>query len=250
MFKLNLFKFQIAVIGLFAASSYALPTIGVPNITVNSQTAIPSFISTDSSTQTDAATTKMLRQQITNFSAQIRGAILQSGQFRIIDVDNNFIQTHLPIESASISESSPAGSAIAGESSIPATKPAGKTPDYLLIGTLAAINAGEEVNQIINTNKYSDIYSIDLAVDYTLVRTDDRTIVASFTAAGHSGDVKLINSPEQKMQHNIPLLVQQAGTDLANEVTTQLQAQIGGGKLYINNQESGPKITDFKTYDD
>lgn len=256
--SINRGKLALLTLGLLTAvSSYALPTIGVPNITVNSTTPTPSFISTDSSTQTDAATTKMLQQQITNFSAQIRGSILQSGQFRVVDVDNNFVQTHLPIESApTTAESAPlVESATIIESSVtvvskPTDKTTNKTPDYLLIGNLAAINAGEEVNQIINTNKYSDIYSIDLAVDYKLVRTNDRTIVASFTAAGHSGDVKLVNSPDQKMQHNIPLLVQQAGADLAAEVTTQLQAQIGGGKLYLNNQESAPKITDFKTYSD
>lgn len=256
--SLKRLKLQLLVTGLLVAGSscYALPTIGVPNITVNSTTATPSFISTDSSTQTDAATTKMLQQQITNFSAQIRGTILQSGQFRVVDVDNNFVQMHLPVESAPVSESTPLiESAPLPESPTITTskspdKTTSKTPDYLLIGSLAAINAGEEVNQIINTNKYSDIYSIDLAVDYKLIRTSDRTIVASFTAAGHSGDVKLVNYPDQKMQHNIPLLVQQVGADLASEVSSQLQTQIGGGKLYLNNQESAPKVTDFKTYSD
>lgn len=233
---------------VISTSAAAIPSIGVPNITVSPSIATPSFISTEAVSSSDIATKQMLQQQMSNFSAQIRGNILQSGQFRVVDVDNNFAQSYAPAESI------PVESTIINNESehlhTVKTIQKSNTPEYMLIGSLSAINAGEEVNQIINTNKYSDIYSIDLAVDYKLVRTSDRTIVASFTAAGHSGDVKLVGFPDQRMQHNIPLLVQQVGADLANEVTTQLNAQIGNGKLFINSQESAPKVTDFTTYKD
>jgi hypothetical protein len=82
------------------------------------------------------------------------------------------------------------------------------------------------------------------------IRDRDRTIVASFTAAGHSGDVKLVSSQTQKVMHNMPLLVKQLGANLSTDVSSMLSEQIGNGKLYLNNQESAPKVTDFKTYAD
>ncbi len=254
---------------LISALATALPSIGIPNIaTSGSNSNLPSFMQKDANDDSDNATGALVQQQINNFSAQIRGNIIQSQQFRVVDVDTGITQKY-----ANLSEYSPENSfgqnvsqnssttntespllanAKPSESAANAVKPTtqGQLPDYLLIGTLAAINAGEEVNQIIGTNKYSNIYSIDIAVDYKLVRTQDQTIVASFTAAGHSGDVKLVNAQTQKVMHNMPLLVKQVGANLATDVSRMLSEHIGNGKLYLNSQESSPKVTDFKTYTD
>ena len=257
MRKSNLLKFiSTFAISIFSGSVFAIPTIGVPNITITDGTILPSFISPTSGNLSDSATQNIVQQQIENFSAQIRGTIIQEGQFKVVDVDNSTAQNYINIAQAQNNESSESMVKLDESSSTPFAMPkvtkanSTKTPEYLLIGNLSAINAGEEINQIINTTKYSDIYSIDLAVDYKLIRTNDKTIVASFTATGHSGDVKLLNSPDQKMQHNIPSLIQQVGSDLANQVNTQLNNQIGNGKLYLDNSESTPQITDFKTYKD
>ena len=253
---------------LISSLAAAVPSIGIPNISNDNNSSLPSFMQKDASDNVDNTTNTLVQQQINNFSAQIRGDVIQSKQFRVVDVDTGITQKY-----ASLNESSPANDLkqneseaikIANAESIPlsnvdksvesATSPikpvVGQIPDYLLVGNLAAINAGEEVNQIIGTNKYSNIYSIDIAVDYKLIRTQDRTIVASFTAAGHSGDVKLVNSQTQKVMHNMPLLVKQLGANLATDVSSMLSEQIGNGKLYLNNQESAPKVTDFKTYAD
>ena len=37
----------------------------------------------------------LVQQQINNFSAQIRGSIIQSKQFRVVDVDNGITQNIL-----------------------------------------------------------------------------------------------------------------------------------------------------------
>ncbi len=257
--------------GLLLISSLvvAVPSIGIPNISNDNSSNLPSFMQKDASDNVDSTTNTLVQQQINNFSAQIRGDIIQNKQFRVVDVDTGVTQKY-----ASLNESSPENNLKQNESqninltnaesaalvnngkpveSATATSIApavSQMPDYLLVGNLAAINAGEEVNQIIGTNKYSNIYSIDIAVDYKLIRTQDRTIVASFTAAGHSGDVKLVSSQTQKVMHNMPLLVKQLGANLATDVSSMLSEQIGNGKLYLNNQESAPKVTDFKTYAD
>lgn len=261
----------IISIGLLLISSLAIavPSIGIADITTNgTNNSLPSFMQKDASDDSDNTTSALVQQQINNFSAQIRGNIIQSQQFRVVDVDtggmtqkyanlsesspeNSFGQNVSQNSSTINTESPSLANAKPLESAAIAVKPAqGQLPDYLLIGTLTAINAGEEVNQIIGTNKYSNIYSIDIAVDYKLVRTQDQTIVASFTAAGHSGDVKLVNSQTQKVMHNMPLLVKQLGANLATDVSSMLSEQIGNGKLYLNSQESSPKVTDFKTYTD
>lgn len=252
--------------GLLLISSLvtAVPSIGIPNISNNNNSSLPSFMQKDSSNDADNGTSTLVQQQINNFSAQIRGSIIQSKQFRVVDVDNGITQKYI-----NFNESSPENTFELNESqeikmtatesnntksaesnTVLAKSVTNQTPDYLLIGNLAAINAGEEVNQIIGTNKYSNIYSIDIAVDYKLIRTQDHTIVASFTAAGHSGDVKFVSTQTQKIVHNIPALVKQLGDNLATDVTSLLSEQIGNGKLYLNNQESAPKVTDFKSYSD
>ncbi len=252
---------------LITSLAAAVPSIGIPNISNDNNSSLPSFMQKDASDNVDSTTNTLVQQQINNFSAQIRGEVIQSKQFRVVDVDTGVTQGY-----ANLNESSPANDLkqneseaikIANAESIPLSnvksvesaaspiKPvAAQIPDYLLVGNLSAINAGEEVNQIIGTNKYSNIYSIDIAVDYKLIRTQDRTIVASFTAAGHSGDVKLVNSQTQKVMHNIPLLVKQVGANLASDVSSMLSEHIGNGKLYLNSQESSSKVTDFKTYTD
>lgn len=240
-------KLKLLLLSIIASSGWAAsPSLGVTNIVIPpAYTNTSTFVSSDGSNNTDQNTSLKVQKQLSSFSDQIRGSIIQSKLFKVVDVsNNNAIRQYTSIDSTE--SNTKAGSKLKKASSISAG-----VPDYLLIGSLSAINAGEEINPIAGTNKYSNIYSIDLAVDYKLVRTDDSTIVSAFTASGHSGDVKIMNNTyDQVITHNYALLIKQVGNDLAQDVMSNLNNQIGGGKLYLSNPESSAQITDFKTYQD
>jgi len=216
-------------------------TLGVPDLQTSSSAATHSFINPDSTTSIDGTTETIIKQQISNFSAQIKGKIIQSKHFQVIDIDNKLAYTYNSTTSSNNTKS-------LNESNIlPGNKPS-SLPDYILIGTVSAIDAGEETHQISDTNRYSLIYSIDIAVDYKLIRTRDSVIVSSFTAAGHGGDVKLTTNQQQKMNHNIPKLVKETGADLANDVNNQLTIQLENGKIIRDYQEATPKTVKLTTY--
>ncbi len=255
---------RLLILSMISLNSFSA-TLGIPNIIMpSSMAATPAFIrsANQSGTSDDVATTKLVQQQMTNFSAQVRGKIIQSKYFQVIDVDSNTALNYLnqlesqpqvttlapKAASETIAESMPKVESSAAVNQITAIKPKQPSADYLLIGTVSAIDASEDVNPIIDTNKYSAIYSIDLAVDYKLVSVKDHKMIASFTAAGHAGDVKLTSNPGQKMSHNIPKLVQQVGNDLAQEVMNQLAIQLENGKVVHDTPESVPKVTDVKVY--
>lgn len=199
-------------------------TLAVPNLQVSSSAYKNNFINPDKPDSIDPVTQTELKQQISTFSAQVRGKIIQSKHFNVIDSNNNQLKTESPNSNT-----------------------VGK-PDYILTGIVSAIDTNEETRELSNTNMYSIIYSIDIAVDYKLVRTKDNHIIASFTAAGHGGDVKLTSNKNQKVSHNTPKLIQQAGDDLATEVNNQLTLQLDNGKIIRDYQEAAPNTNEVKVY--
>jgi hypothetical protein len=231
---------------LLTFNSWSLATLGVPNIQINDWDNLPGFLSKDTH-DSDQATKQLIQKQIGAFSIQIRRQIRSSQTFQIIDIDPDQALAYLTLESANsnlnIVTSTPIikpknlkdGQLSKGRSRMLESQ----TPNFMLLGQLSALSAGEGINRINDTNKFSAIYNIDIAVDYKLVRTKDHAIVAIFTAAGHSGDAKII-AAASKPNHKIPLLIQQAGADLADEVISELQLQLGNGKLNPPNQESPP----------
>ncbi len=261
---MNSLKYLIISCCVLSASSLTIPptikiaaapakvqTLGVPNILVSDVDNLPGFVSKDNPNDADLAAKQIIERRIGNFSAQIRGQIIQSKLFQVIDVNNHLALDYLSSESATLKPESNTTLQAAESATIKArtTSPNQKV-DFMLIGQLSAISAGEEINAISGTTKSSAIYSIDIAVDYKLIRTKDRTIIASFTAAGHAGDAKIISTASAKPNHKIPVLVQQAGADLADEVISEINLQLGSGKRNLLNSESAPAITDVKTYSD
>lgn len=246
---------RLLILGLMAVNGWSA-TLGVPNIIMPATAAAtPEFIRiSPDSDNNDKATAKLVQQQMTNFSAQVRGSIIQSKYFQIIDVDNSVAANYLAEAESQVAASvvsSPkqaAESTVVGLKAAPTVKAKAALPDYMLIGTVSAIDAHEEINPITDTNRYSAIYSIDVAVDYKLISTQDHRMIAAFTAAGHSGDVKLITNPNQKIYHNIPKLVSQVGDDLAKEVMNQLAIQLQNGKVVKDAQDQSPKVSDVKVY--
>jgi hypothetical protein len=199
---------------------------------------------------------KQVKYKLPGFNADVRGAIINSGRFRVVKMPKqdtiwrgnpqtvlNQIKTNppAPITDTDIDSES------AGAGKVVAKTPKGM-PDYILLGQVSAITQDEDTMPVKETDRYTTAYNIDIAVDYKLIKTSDKSIMAAFTAYGHANDVKILtkNGQYQKQTHNIPLLIQTASKALGDDVLNQLSSQFN---ISSENYDNGSKvITDVKIY--
>ena len=268
----------LSILGITSsiAFAYDLPTIAVPNLVYTKIDKTPvTTTTTDSATLSSTTTTTVIKQEVQRqlpmFNADVRGALLNSKQFKVVDMPkantlwtgnshavlayvnglNKTSTTTTPVASVvtPTAESTPKPS-VATKSTESTTvtnnNPANNLPDYILLGTISSITQDADMEPLQDTNKITSQYNIDISVDYQVVGTKNNAVIASFNAYGHANDVKILNAGDtvQKQNHNIPLLINQASKDLASNVISQLQQQFSvSSKTY--NIES---ITNLKVY--
>ena len=234
---------------LISGTSWALPTIGVAEIAVEKNT--PSFLSSNSVTTLDNPTQQLMQQQLNALSAQIKAQINQASLLQlqtqemdakaINSVSFNFTQTEVSIESepSLINQFANAASQLNPLNSTTNTAESQISyPDYMLFGTLEALNAGNQIQLIPGTNQYSNIYSLDLAINYKLIKTSDQVIVANFIAAGHAGEPTLQNNSTAHIPNDSNRLIQQVYAQLSNEVITRLEQQFNESSTVLSSVES------------
>lgn len=113
------------------------------------------------------------------------------------------------------------------ESGLKESSPNSIYPDFILVGEIIDYSNENLVSNIINTNKSSDVYSINILVSYHLIRTKDNEIVAEFNSYGSGGNALLIDqdsSLTNPNRHNIPLLINKAAISLSNDVLINLNS--------------------------
>ncbi|HLX53919.1 MAG TPA: hypothetical protein VKR58_08255 [Aquella sp.] len=199
-------------------ASAAIPSMAIPNLVYNKVSLNPGTMY--SSDAADAASkpsvdpakiAKQVKYKLPGFNADVRGAIINSGRFRVVKMAN--------------------------------------MPDYILLGQVSAISQNEDSMPVKETDRYTTSYNIDIAVDYKLIKTSDKSIMAAFTAYGHANDVKILTNggaAYQKQTHNIPMLIQTASKALGDDVLSQLSNQFN---ISSENYANGSKvITDVKIY--
>lgn len=244
----------MAAMSLISGTSWALPTIGVAEIAVEKNT--PSFLSSNSVIIPDNPTQQLMQQQLNALSAQIKTQINQASLLQlqtqemdakaINSVSFNFTQTEVSIESqpSLINQFANAASQLNPLNSTTNTAESQISyPDYMLFGTLEALNAGNQIQLIPGTNQYSNIYSLDLAINYKLIKTSDQVIVANFIAAGHAGEPTLQNNSTAHIPSDSNRLIQQVYAQLSNEVIARLEQQFNESSTVLSSVESSIKAT-------
>lgn len=239
----------MVTMSLISGTSWALPTIGVAEIAVEKNT--PSFLSSNSVTTLDNPTQQLMQQQLNALSAQIKAQINQASLLQlqtqemdakaINSVSFNFTQTEVSIESepSLINQFANAASQLNPLNSTTNTAESQISyPDYMLFGTLEALNAGNQIQLIPGTNQYSNIYSLDLAINYKLIKTSDQVIVANFIAAGHAGEPTLQNNSTAHIPNDSNRLIQQVYAQLSNEVIMRLEQQFNESSTVLSSVES------------
>ena len=164
------------------------------------------------------------RGELRKFTADIKGGILRSGRFQLIqgkpftDAKNNEKLYDI------IGRIKKGMSAGAG---------------YGLFGTISSSEFREEANPIDNTNTFSHTLSLELVGEFSLISTKNYTIKSSFSAMGTGQDVKLLTTQGGRVVLNRGKVVSEVSKSLGEEVSRQLEEQLSG--VYGGNDNSGER---------
>lgn len=161
---------------------------------------------------------------VTNYgisNADVRGALIKSGKFKIIHTPKNF-----DVEAALNAPESPT------TESAPTTKPAINNIKYILVGQVVTAGVHDNYYTLPNTSNTTGTRTLTISVNYKLLNLKDQSVVSSFniSASGSQTAILRANSND-KFQTNQGRLVKEASQDLATQVVQELsQADISLGE--------------------
>ena len=153
------------------------------------------------------------RGELRKFTADIKGGILKSGRFQLVqgkpftDAHNNEKLYDLI---ARIKKGMYPGA------------------DYVLFGTVSSIEFRQEANPIDNTNTVSHTLSLELVGEFSLISTKNFTVKSSFSAMGAGQDVKLLTSQGGRVIPNRGKVISEVSKSLGEDVSRQLEEQLSG----------------------
>jgi len=166
------------------------------------------------------------RGELRKFTADIKGGILKSGRFQLVqgkpftDAKNN---EKLYDIIARIKKGMYPGA------------------DYVLFGSINSIEYRQEANPIDNTNTVSHTLSLELVGEFSLISTKNYTVKSSFSAMGEGQDVKLLTTQGGRVVLNRGKVVSEVSKSLGEDVARQLEEQLGGASA--DSDEGGDHRT-------
>ncbi len=166
------------------------------------------------------------RGEMRKFTADIKGGILKTGRFQLIqgkpftDARNN--EKLYDIIARIKKEMYPGA-------------------DYVLFGTINSIEFRQEANPIKSTDTVSHTLSLELVGEFSLISTKNFTIKSSFSAMGEGQDVKLLTSQGGRVVLNRGKVVSEVSRSLGEDVARQLEEQLSGVYGGAENGEDNNK---------
>lgn len=153
------------------------------------------------------------RGELRKFTADIKGGILKSGRFDLVQ--------GRPVTDAQSNEKL---------YDIIGRIKKGLYPgaDYVLFGTINSIEFRQEANPIDNTNTVSHTLSLELVGEFSLISTKTFKVKSSFSAMGTGQDVKLLTSRGGRVVLNRGKVVSEVSKSLGEDVSRQLEEQLSG----------------------
>lgn len=153
------------------------------------------------------------RGEMRKFTADIKGGILKTGRFELVqgkpftDAKNN---EKLYDIIGRIKKGMYPGA------------------DYVLFGAINSIEFRQEANPIDNTNTVSHTLSLELVGEFSLISTKNFKVKSSFSAMGAGQDVKLLTSRGGRVVLNRGKVVSEVSKSLGEDVSRQLEEQLSG----------------------
>ena len=153
------------------------------------------------------------RGEMRKFTADIKGGILKSGRFQLVqgkpftDAKNN---EKLYDIIGRIKKGMYPGA------------------DFVLFGAINSIEFRQEANPIDHSNTVSHTLSLELVGEFSLISTRNFTVKSSFSAMGEGQDVKLLTSQGGRVVLNRGKVVSEVSRSLGEDVARQLEEQLSG----------------------
>lgn len=207
-----------------ARGSYSDHERETPNTYSNSSRGSFSGKSESSYYEAEGTYSYIDRGELRKFTADIKGSLLRSGQFSVI-------------------QGKPYGTKdLEKIYDIIARIKRGdfKGADYVLFGSVSSIQFREETQPIPGANSLSQILALELVVDFSLIDTRTHEIKAAFSAMGEGQDTRLISSRGAIVTMNRGKVISEVSKSLAEDVLRQIEEQTNGGYRPENNLDSHP----------
>jgi len=99
--------------------------------------------------------------------------------------------------------------------------------DYVLFGTVTAIDWRDEANPLQGSNAISLMGALELVAEFSLINTRTFEVTAAFSALGEGSETRLVNSGLAKVSLSRPKIMQQVSRSLGVAVVGEIQSQIG-----------------------
>lgn len=94
--------------------------------------------------------------------------------------------------------------------------------DYVLWGTISNVDFRQDDMPVVGSNAISHTLSLGLTVEFSLIDTKRRTVIASFSAMGEGSDTKLTSSSGGRVSLNRAKVVFEASRTLGEAVAREL----------------------------
>lgn len=156
------------------------------------------------------------RGELHKFTADIKGEMLKSGYFRIVQgkpyTAKNTEKLYDIIDRIK----------------------KGQYPgaDYVLFGTVSNIEFRQEASPLDNTDTVSYILNLELVGDFSLVNTRTFEVKAAFSATGEGQDAKLMSSAGGRVVLNRSKVIAEVSKSLGEDVIRQLEEQLSSLEGY------------------
>jgi hypothetical protein len=226
----------IGILGLVCAfGAQAAPKIAVTDLafeqqveeyihTVSAQTNVQvnryGASGSSSYNEYEARTTYIEQSELRKFSGDIKGEILKSGMFQLVQGTPYTASAKEDVYDV-----------------IKRIKDGNfKGADYVLFGTVSDIDFRQDVNEIANTNAHSAVLGLTLVGDFSLINTRTFEITSAFTAMGEGQDTKLLNGNDVRVTPNRGRVVKEVSKSFGLDVARQLREQLRGEVEYSQDQ--------------
>lgn len=153
--------------------------------------------------------TVISRGELRKFTADIKGELLKSGAYRLVQgkpwTQQNTEKLYDII--ARIKQGYYPGA------------------DYVLFGSINNIDFRQETNPIQGSNAVSFSLALELVGEFSLINTRTYEIKAAFSAMGEGSDTRLANSAGTRIVLNKSRVMQEVSRSLGEAVATEMEAQ-------------------------
>jgi len=160
----------------------------------------------------EARNTYIEQGELRNFSGDIKGQILKSGMFQLVQ--------GTPYTSSSKEDVYDVIKRIKNGNF--------KGADYVLFGTVSDVDFRKDISEIANTNSHSAVLGLTLVADFSLINTRTFEITSAFTALGEAQDTKLGNDNDRRIESNRGRVVREVSKSIGVDVARQLREQLRG----------------------